>query len=78
VATARRCSDGWVLGDSPADCHLGVVAAFPAPETEQVLWRPVAGARVLGVVISAVSLVGLAVYLRGGRGRGRRRETADA
>lgn len=63
VATADRCTDGWRLGDEPARCHLGAVAAFPAPGSSEPLWRPLAGARILGFVLSCLTLAGASVYL---------------
>lgn len=64
VATGDRCTDGWRLGDEPSRCHLGVVAAFPAPDRPEVLWRPPAGARLVGLGVSVLALLGTGLYVR--------------
>jgi hypothetical protein len=63
VSTTDRCSDGWRLGDEKANCNLGAVAAFPVPEGEEALWRPLAGVQLLGYALSGLALLGAAVYL---------------
>ncbi|MEX2421249.1 MAG: hypothetical protein WD670_05460, partial [Actinomycetota bacterium] len=52
VATGDRCTDGWKLGEEESVCDLGAVAAFPSPSQAETLWRPAAGARVVGFAIS--------------------------
>lgn len=64
VATGDRCTDGWRLGDQVPRCHLGAVATFPAPDRPAVLWRPLAGARITGLGVSVLTLVGTGLYLR--------------
>jgi len=64
VTTGDRCTDGWRLGDQAPVCHLGAVAAFPTPSQAETLWRPGAGARLLGAIVSALTLVGALLYVR--------------
>jgi hypothetical protein len=64
VATAGRCTDGWRLGEEEPICHLGAVTAFRRPQDRDTLWRPLAGARVLGSLVSALSVIGALVYVR--------------
>lgn len=64
VATGDRCTDGWRLGGEAPRCHLGAVAAFPNPRAPEPLWRPLAGARLAGFGLSAVALLGTALYVR--------------
>lgn len=64
VATGDRCTDGWRLGGEAPRCHLGAVAAFPNPRAPKPLWRPLAGARLAGFGLSAVALLGTALYVR--------------
>lgn len=74
IGTGDRCTDGWRLGKEVPLCHLGAVAAFPSSETPQELWRPLAGVRLTGFTLSALTLiaVGLAVgrYARRAHRRG--------
>jgi hypothetical protein len=63
LLTADRCTDGWRLGRQAARCHLGAVAAFESPERPEVLWRPLAGTRILGYLVSGLTLASAAVYL---------------
>jgi hypothetical protein len=64
VATGDRCTDGWKLGDQQPVCDLGAVAAFSNPDHAEDLWRPVAGARVVGLLVSGLTLVGGLFYVR--------------
>jgi hypothetical protein len=64
VATGDRCTDGWRLGEEEPVCHLGAIAAFPSPDRPETLWRPLAGARVAGVLISGLTLIGALSYGR--------------
>jgi hypothetical protein len=72
LAVAKRCSDGWRLGERESRCHLGAVAAYESPPTTTELWRTFAGIQVVGY---AITLVGLAltalVWHRGGNDEGR-------
>jgi hypothetical protein len=72
--TGDRCTDGWRLGEEQPTCHLGAIAAFPSPDRSETLWRPLAGARVVGVLISGLTLVGALSYGRRARADTRRRE----
>ena len=63
VLTTHRCSDGWVMGTTTARCHLGVAAAFDTSEEDRVMWRPVAGARLMGLGVTVLTLFGAAAYL---------------
>jgi len=72
VSTGDRCTDGWLLGDQAPVCHLGAVAAFPGPDQAEELWRPAAGARVAGLVISGLALVGALFFLIARKPRARR------
>jgi hypothetical protein len=74
VATGNRCTDGWRLGEEKPVCHLGAVAAFPSPDEPETLWRPLAGARVAGFLISGLTLVGALSYGRRAGAPTRRRE----
>lgn len=65
VATTDRCTDGWRLGDRILPrCHLGAVAAFPRPDGPETLWRPLVGARLVGVAVSVLSIIGTGLYLQ--------------
>lgn len=64
VGTGDRCTDGWRLGDEPSRCHLGVIAAFPVSDRPEVLWRPLAGARLVGLGVSVLALIGMGLYVR--------------
>jgi len=64
VATGDRCTDGWRLGGQEPVCDLGTVAAFSSPEQAESLWRPAAGARVVGLLVSGLTLVGALFYVR--------------
>jgi hypothetical protein len=64
VATGDRCTDGWRLGDEEPVCDLGTVAAFSSPDKAESLWRPVAGARVVGLLVTGLTLVGAVFYVR--------------
>jgi hypothetical protein len=64
VSVARRCSDGWRLGDDSARCHLGAVAAFGSPRGEAELWRPFAAMQAWALVISLATLAWCVVRLR--------------
>jgi hypothetical protein len=57
VSVGERCTDGWRLGDQRAGCHLGAVASFAARRGQTLLWRPLAGVRIVGYVASALTLV---------------------
>ena len=74
VATGDRCTDGWRLGEEEPVCHLGAVAAFPSPDEPETLWRPLAGARVAGFLVSGLTLVGALSYGRRVSPSSRRRE----
>jgi hypothetical protein len=63
LLTTDRCTDGWRLGQLAARCHLGALAAFESPERPEVLWRPLAGTRILGYLVSGLTLASAAVYL---------------
>jgi len=63
VSTKDRCSDGWRLGDEKATCDLGAIAAFPSPDRERVVWRPLVGVQLLGYALSSLTLAAVAVYL---------------
>jgi hypothetical protein len=69
LLTTHRCSDGWVLDDDDALCHLGVSAAFPESGGSGLLWRPLAGARLLGFLVTALTLAFAATYLWRGSAR---------
>jgi hypothetical protein len=64
VATGDRCTDGWRLEDQEPVCDLGAVAAFSSPAQTETLWRPAAGARVVGLLVSGLTLVGALFYVR--------------
>jgi len=64
LTTGDRCTDGWKLSDEAPLCDLGAVAAFPNPTEIERLWRPVAGARVLGFALSVVALIAIALHVR--------------
>jgi hypothetical protein len=64
VATGERCTDGWKLGEEEPICHLGAVAAFPSPDDSETLWRPLAGARIAGLLVSCLTLLGGLSYCR--------------
>jgi hypothetical protein len=64
LSTGDRCTDGWSLGDEAAMCDLGAVAAFPNPPQSELLWRPLAGARLTGFALSALALLGTILLLR--------------
>lgn len=64
VLTGHRCSDGWMLGNERAHCHLGAAAAFAAPTGKETLWHPLARGRLLGFLLSILTLVGKALYVR--------------
>jgi hypothetical protein len=64
VSTGDRCTDGWRLGDQVPVCDLGAVAAFSSPAQTEALWRPAAGARVVGFLVSGLTLVGALFYVR--------------
>jgi hypothetical protein len=66
VATADRCTDGWRLGERPAGCVLGAVSAFGSPAEPEQLWRPLAGAWLLGYVVSGLTLLGVLLCRRSG------------
>lgn len=72
VATGDRCTDGWRLGNEEPACHLGAVAAFRTPNAPETLWRPLAGARIAGLLVSGLTLVGALLY---GRRTTRQRDT---
>jgi hypothetical protein len=74
VATGERCTDGWRLGEEEPACHLGAVAAFRGPNQSETLWRPLAGARVAGFIVSGLTLVGALSYGRKAGAPIRRRE----
>ena len=74
VATAERCTDGWRLGEEEPVCHLGAVAAFASPDEPETLWRPIAGVRVVGILVSGLTLVGTLSYGRWTDTATRRRE----
>lgn len=76
VATGDRCTDGWRLGEEEPVCHLGAVATFPSPDEPETLWRPLAGARVLGFLVSGLTLLGALSYGRRASLGRRRRDTA--
>ena len=60
VAIARRCTDGWRLGEADAICHLGAVAAFASPPRREPLWRPLDNVRLAAGAVTAVTLLLLA------------------
>jgi hypothetical protein len=64
LATGDRCTDGWRLGDEEPVCDLGTVAAFSSPDQAQSLWRRAPGARVIGFLVSGLTLVGALFYVR--------------
>jgi hypothetical protein len=64
VATGDRCTDGWRLGNEEPACDLGAVAAFSSQDQTESLWRPAAGARVVGLLVSGLTLVGALFYVR--------------
>jgi hypothetical protein len=64
VSTGDRCTDGWRLGSEVARCQLGAVAAFPSPAHPESLWRPLAGAWLIGYLLSGLTLLGVLVYRR--------------
>ena len=57
LSVGERCTDGWRLGDQRAGCHLGAVASFAARRGQTLLWRPLAGVRIVGYVASALTLL---------------------
>jgi hypothetical protein len=63
VSTGDRCTDGWRLGNQVPVCDLGAVAAFSMPDHAEDLWRPVAGARMVGLFVSGLTLIGALFYL---------------
>jgi hypothetical protein len=65
IATATRCTDGWLLGRQSAQCMLGTVSAFESPADRKPLWRPMTGLWLSGVAISCLTLLGLLLYRRG-------------
>jgi hypothetical protein len=71
VATGDRCTDGSRLGDRAPICHMGAVAAFPSPGQAETLWRPPAGARLIGLLIGGLTLIGSLFYVRTKPTRGR-------
>jgi hypothetical protein len=64
VATGDRCTDGWKLGGQEPVCDLGAVAAFSSPDQSESAWRPAAGARVVGLLVSGLTLLGAVFYVR--------------
>jgi hypothetical protein len=58
IATGDRCTDGWRLGDQAALCQLGAIATFKDPSRTESLWRPFAGATIIGYLVSSFALVG--------------------
>jgi hypothetical protein len=64
IATGDRCTDGWRLGDESPLCDLGAVTTFPTPPEPEPLWRPVAGARLVGFAVSALALLGTGLHVR--------------
>jgi hypothetical protein len=69
IATGDRCTDGWRLGDQAALCQLGAIATFKDPSRTESLWRPFAGATIVGYLLSGFALLGMLLYLRWIRGR---------
>jgi hypothetical protein len=67
VAAATRCTDGWRLEGRSAQCMLGAVSAFKSPFDTQQLWRPLAGAWLLGYFVSGLTLLAVLLYRRSGR-----------
>lgn len=67
VAAATRCTDGWRLEGRSAQCMLGAVSAFKSPFDTQELWRPLAGAWLLGYLVSGLTLLAVLLYRRSGR-----------
>jgi hypothetical protein len=63
LLTGDRCTDGWRLEDEAPRCHLGAAAAFSSSRRADVLWRPLAGANVVGYGLSLLSAVGSATYV---------------
>jgi hypothetical protein len=57
VSVGERCTDGWRLDDEKAKCYLGAVASFAAKGNDTLLWRPLAGLRIVGYAASACALV---------------------
>jgi hypothetical protein len=64
VSVGERCTDGWRLGDQRPRCRLGAVAAFGPDGGGTVLWRPLAGLRLVGYAVSACALVLILVLAR--------------
>jgi hypothetical protein len=57
VSVGERCTDGWRLGDERPRCRLGAVAAFAPEAGGTLLWRPLAGLRIVGYAVTACALV---------------------
>jgi hypothetical protein len=64
VTTGDRCTDGWRLGNVEPVCHMGAVAAFRTSNQPETLGRPAAGSRILGCLVSVLTLVGTLVHIR--------------
>jgi hypothetical protein len=64
VSVGERCNDGWRLGGEPVRCHLGAIAAFPAPDDKAALWRPFAAMQVWAFVITIAGLGWSVLQLR--------------
>jgi hypothetical protein len=77
VSTGERCTDGWQLGEQAPVCHLGAVATFSSPGQAEELWRPAAGARVVGLLITGLALIGVLVSQRVGRPTSSSRKATD-
>jgi hypothetical protein len=69
IATGARCTDGWRLGGQAALCQLGAIATFKDPSRTEPLWRPFAGATIVGYLLSGFALLSTLLYLRRIRGR---------
>jgi hypothetical protein len=68
VVTAKRCTDGWRLGEESARCQLGAVAVFAAPARVEPLWTPFKTLSIIGFAITGVALGGtlaLGMWRRG-------------
>jgi hypothetical protein len=61
VGTDLSCRDGWRLGDSAPFCNLGTLAAFSPTGKGAVLWRPGFGTQLIGLLISVMALLALAI-----------------
>jgi hypothetical protein len=59
VVTAKRCTDGWRLGDDIARCQLGAVAAFAAPARREPLWTPFMSLTIIGFAITGTAVGGI-------------------